>query len=73
MDVELVPDLPADLGWSDVLLPVQSVHHIQLLVLDQLSDDFDAVPLRQSEKQIRFGRKQSAGCHSTRLFISVRN
>lgn len=46
MDVELVPDLPADLGWSDVLLPVQSVNHIQLLVLDQLGDDFDAVPLR---------------------------
>lgn len=53
MDVELVPDLPADLGWSDVLLPVQRVHHIQLLLLDQLRDDLDAVPLRQSGRRRR--------------------
>lgn len=47
MDVEFIPDLPADLCWSDVLLPVKCVHHIQLLVLDQLGYNFNAVPLRQ--------------------------
>lgn len=45
MDVELIPDLLADLRWGDVLLPIQCVHHVQLLVLDQLCDNFNAVPL----------------------------
>lgn len=58
MDVELVPDLLADLGWSDELLPVQRVHHIQLLLLDQLRDDLDAVPLRQSAAGRRRRRRR---------------
>lgn len=58
MDVELIPDFPADLGWSDVLFPVQRVHHIQLLLLDQFGDDLDAVPLRQSARKWKKLKKE---------------
>lgn len=46
MDVEFISDLPADLCWSDVLLSIKCVHHIQLLVLNQFKNNFDAIPLR---------------------------
>jgi len=53
VDVEFVPDLLGDLGRGDVLLAVQCVDHVQLLVLHQLGDDLDAVPLRQPGRQER--------------------
>lgn len=45
MDVKFIPDFPADLCWSDVLLSIQGVHHIQLLVFNQFVDYFYTVSL----------------------------
>lgn len=53
MDVELISDLSADLSRSDVLFTVQCVHHLQLLLLHQLRNDFNAVPLRQPFREQR--------------------
>ncbi len=60
MDVKFISDLPADLCWGDVLLPIQRVHHIQLLVLDQFWNDFNAIPLRQpvGGKSVKSGVSQ---------------
>lgn len=52
VDVQLIPDLPADLPRRDVLLPVQRVHHIELLVQDQFCNNLNAVPLRQPEENV---------------------
>lgn len=52
-NVKLIPDLPTNLCWSDILFSIKRVHYFQLLFCNQFSDNFYTVPFWQSINSIK--------------------
>lgn len=43
-NLKLIADLLTNLCWSDIFLAIECVHYFQLLLSDQLRDNFYTVP-----------------------------
>lgn len=52
--MEFLFHLFADLGWSDVFLPIKRMDHVQLFLRDQFIHNLNAVPLWQPARNQKF-------------------
>lgn len=66
--MEFLFHLFADLGWSDVFLPIKRMDHVQLFLRDQFIHNLNAVPLWQPARNQKFKSAADIQTHKKKGF-----